>query len=60
MVLGMPEISGSHGPELARDLNIGGSRLLETSSLHQPHGGIDDGFRSQPMDGARFQSEYVS
>ena len=49
VVFGVPEVAGRHGPELARDLNIDPRRLLEAAALHQAHGGIDNGFRREPV-----------
>ena len=59
VIFGMPQIAGGHGPKLLRDLDVRPRRLLETAAFHQAHGGIDNGFRRQPVAGSRFQSEDV-
>ena len=60
MIFRMPEIAGGHRPELARDLNVDAGGLLEAAALHQPHRGIDDGFRGQPVDRSGFEAEDVA
>ncbi len=56
----MPEVAGGHGPEFSRNLDIGPCCLFETAAFHQAHGGIDDGFRRQPVVGSGFESEDVA
>src|SRR5258707_5278574 len=56
----MPEFACRHGPEFARDLYIASRRLLETAAFHQPHSGIDNGFRRKPVGHSRFEPEYFA
>ncbi len=60
MVFRVPEVARGHRPELAGNLDVDAGRLLEAAALHQPHRGIDDGFRGQPVDRSRFEAENIA
>ena len=60
MVFGMAKLAGRHSPKLARDLDVDAGRLLEVAALHQAHGGIDDGFRREPVGRPRLEPEDVA
>ena len=60
VIFRMPQFAGRHAPELARDLDVALCRLLKAAALHQAHGGVDDGFRREPVVGAGFQPEDIA
>src|ERR1700676_967898 len=60
MIFGMPKVTGCHCPEFARNLNIASRRLLKAAAFYQSHGGIDNGFRREPVDHSRFEPEDVA
>ena len=60
MIFGVPEVAGHHGPEFARNLAIDACRLFETAAFHQAHGGIDDGFRREPVSHSQFKPENIA
>src|ERR1700737_3716932 len=56
----MPEFSGCHGPEFARDLDVDSCCLLKTAALHQPYGGVDNRFCREAVVRSRFEPEDVA
>src|SRR6266702_6499838 len=56
----MPEVACRHGPQITCNLHIDAGGLFEAAALHEPHGGVNNGFSGQPMDSSRFEPENVT
>jgi hypothetical protein len=60
MIFRMPQLAVRDTPKLARDLDMVVRRKLEAAALHQPHDGVDDGFRREAVAHFRFEPEDVA
>ena len=60
MVLGMPQVVGCHGQEVAGNQRIRFRDVLEADALCQSKGRVDDRFCGKSMDGTILQAEDVA
>ncbi len=60
MILGVPQITCRHGPEIAGDVNVGGRCLFKPAAFDEAHRRIDNGLCGQAMDAAGYQPENIA
>ena len=60
MVFGMLQVAGRHIQDVERDVNIDFRHVLETATLDEAHGRVDDCLRGKTMCGTVFEAKDIA